>query len=343
MKSFKIYINESDYTRFLKMNKNLNDTEIENINSWFADDNPRAGEKFGREYDWQSKKVKNMSFVDFFNINNEYMNTFSQKKKNVKLGGLKGLKKDVDYIEIKLKTKHAKAIIPLNHEASVLLASNRVGTCKCEGKWCISFKKNNKYWKSYVIRKKQVPIMVMTEDTKWCVMALKSGSFHVWDQYDNKESNANTPFTNEEKIPEINIKKDLMNSKLLSLYNEIRDKFFKSKYEILEDLPQTVTDQYYRLKHDIAEYVGIDGYHIIINYNNGVYGSYFTFAEDINSNLGKGTQKIFFKLISSITLEYLRSMNINAVDSDMMLDFVNNLMSNHGFYKPERLLIERGL
>jgi len=67
--------------------------------------------------------------------------------------GLKGLKKNVDYIEIPLKTDKSDAYIPLNYKASRVLASNRVG--QCEGKWCTAYQKDDDYWDDYINQKKK--------------------------------------------------------------------------------------------------------------------------------------------------------------------------------------------
>ncbi len=225
MDTFIDYIVEADYTRFLKKNRNLSKTDILGINTLYSKDNPRAGSDFGRKYDWQSRKVKNMTMDDFYKIYNELTDSKRKKVKAVKLKGLGGLKKNKDYVEVKTKTKSHKSVIPLTWTASKLIASKNIGDC--EGAWCISYQKDRMYWEDYVLTKGQVPVMVIGGGSKWTVMIIKGNrAFHVWDEYDNKNSNNSRPFINKEVIPDFNIKKNLMTPKLFKLYDEIRKDYY---------------------------------------------------------------------------------------------------------------------
>jgi hypothetical protein len=60
MKSFKQYINEANYARFLKKNKNLSKEEIQKIDDFFTTVNGAAN-KFEKEYgSLQSKSVNDL-------------------------------------------------------------------------------------------------------------------------------------------------------------------------------------------------------------------------------------------------------------------------------------------
>ena len=225
MDTFTNYIAEADYTRFLKKNRNLSADDVKDINQMFAKTNPRLGSEFGKKYDWQSRKVKKMTRAEFSDIAKELSDTKRQKKKAVKLKGLGGLKKNKDYVEVKTKSKSHKSVIPLTWTASKLIASKNIGDC--EGAWCIAYQKDRMYWEDYVLTRGQVPVMVIGGGSKWTVMIIKGNrAFHVWDEYDNKNSNNSRPFINKEVIPDFNIKQNLMTPKLFKLYDEIRKDYY---------------------------------------------------------------------------------------------------------------------
>jgi len=60
------------------------------------------------------------------------------------------------------------AYIPLNWEASKLLAGRRIGGC--EGKWCIAYQKDKSYWKSYIYSQNLTPIYFIKDKDKYAVM-----------------------------------------------------------------------------------------------------------------------------------------------------------------------------
>jgi len=91
-------------------------------------------------------KWKTLTYADFAEI---ILSTSKrEKKKVVKSKGIKGLKENVDYIELNLKDKTFEAYIPLTWEASKMIASKYIGNC--EGAWCTAYQKDRRYWKSYV-------------------------------------------------------------------------------------------------------------------------------------------------------------------------------------------------
>jgi len=219
MKSFKIYILEADYTRFLKKNPNLNLKQVNKINTFFQRDK-NAAKDFEKKYGWQSKAIKELTWEDFEDI---MMKTKTGRKinfKNIKIPGKKG----EDYWPMKLSKKVADnfiAIIPLKHKTAQFLNSDKFGSK--EVNYCIGWPKDD-YWVDYVIRDKMVPIYITDGIDKWVVMILENNkTYQVWDKF-NKE---NLALTNKEPIPGFPIKKELIGSKQAKLYDEIRKKHYK--------------------------------------------------------------------------------------------------------------------
>lgn len=112
---------------------------IDNIKSIIKD--IEKAEKKNFKYD--ISKIK--TFGDFKNI---ITNEAQKVTKSSARKGIKGLTKDKDFIEIPLKSQNSIAYIPLNYEASKVIASSRVG--ECEGKWCTAYQKDKSYWKNYI-------------------------------------------------------------------------------------------------------------------------------------------------------------------------------------------------
>ena len=77
MKTFKDYINESNYTKYLKQNKNLSPKQVKELNDYFSKENQQAGSNIL----WQSKKTKEMTYQDFANIMIDYKSGFKEKMK----------------------------------------------------------------------------------------------------------------------------------------------------------------------------------------------------------------------------------------------------------------------
>jgi hypothetical protein len=88
-------------------------------------------------------KIK--KYNDFFNIIEETEGQITTSKQKF---GLSGIRKDKDYIEIPLNDSEIRAFIPLNYDASKVIASNKVG--QCEGKWCTAYQKTNEHWEQYI-------------------------------------------------------------------------------------------------------------------------------------------------------------------------------------------------
>ena len=95
--------------------------------------------------DWNNKKL---SYADF----SEILSTVSKRgemkraKKAVKERGIKGLKEGKDYVEIDVQGDWV-GYIPLNHKASSIIASDKIGNC--EGKWCVASPGVTDHWNRY--------------------------------------------------------------------------------------------------------------------------------------------------------------------------------------------------
>lgn len=212
MKSFKNYLVEADYTRFLKKNRNLSDDERDEINKYFSKENSQAGSKIK----WQSKEVKNMNYDDFLSIMIKYKSGF-RKKLKVKVPGRQG----EDYWQVRLKTKGFLAYIPLNQETAQFFNSGKFGTC--ETGHCIGWHDDPAYWDEHMIDSQEVPVYVVDGYGKWVVI-IEDGNrdYQVWDKMNQKDIS----IKDREPIPDFSIKKELMNSKIRKLYDDIREEFY---------------------------------------------------------------------------------------------------------------------
>jgi hypothetical protein len=118
-----------------------------------------------KEIDWNN--LKNLTFDDFKQILNSESNT--QKKKKVKASGISGLREGEDYAIVfdgpnnsslpeDHRSKYYVGYMPLNYEASKLIASKDIGPHSCEAKWCTAYQKDPGYWYSYVGKHQQTLI-----------------------------------------------------------------------------------------------------------------------------------------------------------------------------------------
>ena len=126
-------VEEGNKDRFILNNDNLTSSQKETLIKVF--DERRHLEK---GVDWNN--WKKLTFDDF-------------KSTLIKAstGALKKLKEKKDYIEVKGFKCDADdfigAYIPLNHNASHVMASDKMGFTR--GKWCIAYDGDDVYWKRY--------------------------------------------------------------------------------------------------------------------------------------------------------------------------------------------------
>jgi hypothetical protein len=193
-----ILIEETKKERFILKNKNITPEQqqqlIDHLNKY-----PHKENMFG---DWQ--KFDKMSWADIDKIIKTDSKTLI--KKNVKSKGISGLKKDdyvaidkIEYdgtIDIKSlnkqctyqsngKEKLQGIYIPLNWEASKLIASKYVGGT--EGAWCTAWQKEDRFWKQYIFGKKCILWYVVYDETKYAVLIKPDNSYEIFDQFDKPQ------------------------------------------------------------------------------------------------------------------------------------------------------------
>ena len=233
MKTFKNYINEANYSRFLKQNKNLNLAQIKKINDYFSDENQQAGKKI----EWQSKKVKNMTYNNFEDIMIKYESGRKQVLKPPTIPG----KKNEDYIQLKLKNKNYLAYVPLNWKTAKYFNTKKFGPV--QGEWCIGSTVSDYHWKDEVIERQQIPIYLFDTETKWVIMIQKENNRgNIW--------NIDNQYNVNHKIPNFDVKKDLLASNLTKIYDKLRKDIFIpmhfiEKAQISSDAKYTIKDDYF--------------------------------------------------------------------------------------------------
>lgn len=144
---------------FIKKLKNLSDDEKKQIIDFYSSKN--WNNTLENMIDWTNK---DLTFDDFKKVLN--YTSKSERKKSVAATGIKGLKEGEDYLELKTDGTY-KAYLVLNFQASILIASNKVGSCV--GKWCTAFAKDISFWKEY--SKTHNIIYIIAGDEKYALIA----------------------------------------------------------------------------------------------------------------------------------------------------------------------------
>jgi len=156
--------------------------------------------------DWN--KWKTLTYEDFKDILG--IESKTQRKKSVKISGIKGLKEGKDYIQLKGLPDDMQGYIPLNYEASKFIASKYVGGIK--GKWCTAYRKSKEYWEKYT-SKSIILIYLIGNNTKYAISVyLDNRTYEIYDSKDNKIS----------YIPGIDIKRDILNKRNIFIFEKIR-------------------------------------------------------------------------------------------------------------------------
>jgi len=156
--------------------------------------------------DWN--KWKTLTYEDFKDILG--IESKTQRKKSVKISGIKGLKEGEDYIQLKNLPDDTQGYIPLNYEASKFIASRYVGGI--EGKWCTAYQKTREYWEEY--KSDRIIFIYLIKDNEKYAIAVypDNRTYEVYDKNDNKIS----------YIPGIDIKRDILNKKNISIFEKIK-------------------------------------------------------------------------------------------------------------------------
>jgi hypothetical protein len=212
MKSLKNYLFEANILRFLRKNKNLTSKQAEEINKFF-ESIPQIASEFANEYDWQSEKVRNMTYDDFWDY---IMSTIPGRKKYVKKIKVKG-KEGKDYMNVIIKNKNYVAHIPLNQKTAQYMNSCDYGTIHVN--YCIGWNSTKYHWNRYIYEELLLPIYIVNGIKKWVVMLDDNNNIHsVWDKFNNE----NVYTTNKEPIPDFSLKKELFTPQNKKIYEESR-------------------------------------------------------------------------------------------------------------------------
>ena len=127
--------------------------------------------------DWRRK---DLTYDDFKTLMHA---TKTERKRLVRKHGIAGLKEGEDFIELHTYDDFPfQAYIPLNWEASKLIASTKIGGV--EGKWCTAYQKLAKPWNEYA-SKGIILIYLVGYNAKWALIIDQNDNIHnIVDQYD---------------------------------------------------------------------------------------------------------------------------------------------------------------
>jgi len=155
--NLKQYLSE-DKSSLIKKSPILTDEQKDEVIEYFKTHTAQES-----EIDWN--KIKTLQYSDFKKVMDKVSKT--AKKAAVKSSGISGLKEGKDYIEVNTGNQEVKGYIPLEHDASKLIASPNVG-CSVEGKWCVAMN-DPQWWNTYSDRG-QTLFYFITGDTKYAVV-----------------------------------------------------------------------------------------------------------------------------------------------------------------------------
>ena len=133
-----------------------------------------------------------------------------------KAKGISGLTADIDYIEIPMDDSNVQAYIPLNWNASKVIASAKIGGC--EGKWCTAYQKDIAYWNKYIHKDDNILVYVLTPEEKSVIQVHEQDLVEVWDQEDNRLSSYPDEIPVEKIHNYVNQNWDIIKSKMLPYY-----------------------------------------------------------------------------------------------------------------------------
>ena len=138
----------------IKRLRNLTDEQKQEIIDFF-----KKKPNLENRIDWNRR---DLTYDDFKEVMDpKGIKAWSQKRM-VKSSGIRGLTEGEDYIALDAP-EGIDAYIPLNHEASKLIACKDVGTGV--GAWCTAWQKSSEYWNKYTNRN-DVMIYILYPDTK---------------------------------------------------------------------------------------------------------------------------------------------------------------------------------
>jgi len=209
MITFKEYLIEKKDHLIDKLN-NLSPSQKDEIKKFFI-----LKPNLENKIDWRKK---DLTYNDFVTV---MYTTKTERENKVKRHGIQGLVEGSDYFNVNVPDYFPfEAYIPLNWEASKLIASNRIGDCV--GDWCISYQKGPEFWYSHTVIDKEVFIFLVGQHKKVAVSVNQKNEIV---EIINKEND----FV-EELWPELNISIQ----SLIDIINNNRVNIHKAREILLE-------------------------------------------------------------------------------------------------------------
>jgi len=189
LEQFKLLFEKKDH--LIKKLKNLSHEEKDILIDFF-----KRKPNLENKIDWLNPELKFDDFKDVMETSK------TERKKMVKSSGIAGLTEGKDYLIFPLdklwvdkyngeRNFDLYGYIPLNHEASKLIASKNIGGC--EGQWCTAMN-DNKYWKNYTYKGEIVLIYIIKTDklfnnlkTKYAIAIYpKNDRFEIFNEEDDE-------------------------------------------------------------------------------------------------------------------------------------------------------------
>ena len=167
---------------------NLSEEQKEEIIAFF-NKHPNYESELGTRWN----KPEELTWEDFEYIMHKERVSRNQLPKFVKEG--------THYI-ILAKDKNYILFQPLTWFGAQYLASKYVAP-GVEGKWCISYQKDNRYWWQYSFDKKKVFIILCTPTTKYALEISQKGVINYWDSEDQQITKAEFVKRIKSEIPNI--------------------------------------------------------------------------------------------------------------------------------------------
>ena len=147
----------------IKRLRNLTDEQKQEVIDFF-----KKKPNLENRIDWNRR---DLTYDDFKEVMDPERNmTKSQRRRLVKSSGIRGLKKGEDYIALDAP-EGIDAYIPLNYEASKLIACKDVGSGV--GAWCTAWQKSPVHWNRYTNRN-DVMVYILYPDTKEAIRYSRS-------------------------------------------------------------------------------------------------------------------------------------------------------------------------
>ena len=128
--------------------------------------------------DWNNKSLVWSDFKEAL------ATTKTERRRAVKRHGIKGLKEEVDYVElVSPKGIPFIAYIPLNWEASKLIASKKIGGI--EGRWCTAYQKERNHWDK-LHKGNRFLIYIVGHDFKSAAV-VDCSTLYIWSVFDKDD------------------------------------------------------------------------------------------------------------------------------------------------------------